>query len=58
MGGKGKGKPGVRRPLGRSRHRWVDNINMDLGEIEWGELDWSGSGKVQVESSCECSNEP
>jgi hypothetical protein len=24
-----------KRPLGRPRHRWVDNIKMDLGEIEW-----------------------
>jgi hypothetical protein len=29
MGGKARGK----RPLERSRRRWVDNINMDLGEI-------------------------
>jgi hypothetical protein len=27
------GKPEGKRPLGRSRHRWVDNIKMDLGEI-------------------------
>jgi hypothetical protein len=24
-----------KRPLGRPRRRWVDNIKMDLGEIEW-----------------------
>jgi hypothetical protein len=28
------------RPLGRSRRRWVDNIEMDLGEIEWSGIDW------------------
>jgi hypothetical protein len=28
------GKPEVKRPLGRPRHRWVDNIKMDLREIE------------------------
>jgi hypothetical protein len=28
------GKPEGNRPLGRPRHRWVDNINMDLREIE------------------------
>jgi hypothetical protein len=27
-------------PLGRSRHRWVINIKMDLGEIIWGGMDW------------------
>jgi hypothetical protein len=29
------GKPEGKRPLGRPRHRWVDNIKMDLGEIGW-----------------------
>jgi hypothetical protein len=28
------GKPERRRPLGRPRRRWVDNIRMDLGEVE------------------------
>jgi hypothetical protein len=27
------GKPEGKRPLGRPRHRWVDNIRMDLGEV-------------------------
>jgi hypothetical protein len=31
------GKPEGKKPLGRPRHRWVDNIKMDLGEIELGE---------------------
>jgi hypothetical protein len=26
--------------VGRPRHRWVDNIKMDLGEIGGGGLDW------------------
>jgi hypothetical protein len=30
------GKPEGRRPLGRPRHRWEDNIKMDLTEIGWG----------------------
>jgi hypothetical protein len=34
------GKPEGNRPLGRSRRRWQDNINMDLREIGWGGLDW------------------
>jgi hypothetical protein len=29
------GKPEGKRPLGRSRHRLVDNVKMDLGDIEW-----------------------
>jgi hypothetical protein len=29
------GKPEGKRPLKRSRRRWVDNITMDLGEIGW-----------------------
>jgi hypothetical protein len=33
------GKPRGKTPLGRPRRRWVDNINMDLLEIEWGGKD-------------------
>jgi hypothetical protein len=29
------GKPEGKRPLGRPRRRWLDNIKMDLGEIGW-----------------------
>jgi hypothetical protein len=29
-----------KRPLGRPRHKWVNNIRMDLGEVEWGDVDW------------------
>jgi hypothetical protein len=32
------GKPEGARPLGRQRHRWVDNIKMDLIDIGWGAL--------------------
>jgi hypothetical protein len=34
------GKPQENEPLGRSRHRWEDNIQMCLREIRWGALDW------------------
>jgi hypothetical protein len=34
------GRPEGRRPLGRSRHRWEDNIKMDLREIGFGDVDW------------------
>ena len=30
------GKPHGKSPLGRSRRRWEDNINMDLQNVEWG----------------------
>jgi hypothetical protein len=33
-------KPEGKRPLGRQRRRWVDNIKMDLREIGWGGMDW------------------
>jgi hypothetical protein len=36
------GKPEGKIPLGRPRHRWVDNIRMDLGEVGWGDVDWIG----------------
>jgi hypothetical protein len=33
-------KPERRRPLGRSRRRWVNNIKLNLREIGWGGMDW------------------
>jgi hypothetical protein len=33
-------KPEEKRPLGRSRRRWVDNVRIDLGEVGWGAVDW------------------
>jgi len=36
------GKPEGRRPLGRPRHRWVNNIRMDLQEVGCGYMDWIG----------------
>jgi hypothetical protein len=33
-------KPEGKRPLGRPRYRWVDNIRMYLAEIGWGDMDW------------------
>jgi hypothetical protein len=33
------GKPEGKRPLGRPKRRWVDNIKMDLGEIGWDGMD-------------------
>jgi hypothetical protein len=34
------GKPEGKRPLGRPRHRWVDNIKIDLRQIGWDGMDW------------------
>ena len=36
------GKTKGRRPLGRPRRRWVDNIRMDLQEVGCGYVDWIG----------------
>jgi hypothetical protein len=33
-------KPEGKRPLGRPRRRWVDNVKMDLREVEWDGADW------------------
>jgi hypothetical protein len=33
-------KPEGRRPLGRYRRRWVNDIKMDLREVGWGNMDW------------------
>jgi hypothetical protein len=35
-----EGKPEGKRPLGRPRHRWEDNIKMDLQEVGGGRGDW------------------
>ena len=35
------GKPGGKRPLGRSRRIWEDNIKMDLQEVGGGCEDWT-----------------
>jgi hypothetical protein len=48
-------------PLGRSRHRWEDNIKMHLRDIGWGGMDWidlaqdTDQGR---EGSCGYGNEP
>jgi hypothetical protein len=39
------GIPERKRPLGRPRRMWVDNIRMDLGEVGWSEVDWIGLAK-------------
>jgi len=36
------GKPEGKKPLGRPRRRWVDNIRIALQEVRWGYMDWIG----------------
>jgi hypothetical protein len=38
------GKPDGKRPLGRPRRRWIDNIKMDLTEIVFSVVDWTATG--------------
>ena len=35
------GKREAKRPLGRPRRRWLDNIKMDLQEVGYGGMDWT-----------------
>jgi hypothetical protein len=41
------GRPEGRRPLGRPRRRWEDNIEMNLGEIGFGDVDWIHLAQVR-----------
>jgi hypothetical protein len=45
------GKPEGKRPLGRPRRRWVDNIKTDLREIGWDGMVWSGLVWLRVGTS-------
>jgi len=40
------GKPQVKRPIGRPRHSWEDNIKMDLLEVDVGA--WTGSNWLRI----------
>jgi hypothetical protein len=50
------GRSEGRRPLGRPRRRWENNIKMDLREIGFWDVDWIHW--AQVAGSCEHGNEP
>jgi len=53
------GKPEVKRPLGRPRRRWMDNIRMDLQEVGCGYVDWIGLAQDRDRAdACEYGNEP
>jgi hypothetical protein len=51
------GKPEGKRPLGRPRLRWEDNIKMDLQEMGCGV--WTGSSWLRIGTggACECGGE-
>jgi hypothetical protein len=51
------GKSEGKRPLGRHKHRWEDNIRMNLRNIGWKGVDSFGSIYEPVAGSCERSNE-
>jgi hypothetical protein len=50
------GKPEARGALGKPRHRWEDNIKMDLSEVGWRSVDWIAvvQDKDRWRGSCEC----
>jgi hypothetical protein len=45
------GKPEGKRPLGRPKCRWVDNIKIDLREIRWDGVVWTGSIWLRIGTS-------
>jgi hypothetical protein len=53
------GRPEGKRPFGRPRHRWEDNIKMDLQDVGWGSMDCADLARIgKVACSCESGNEP
>jgi hypothetical protein len=44
------GRPEERKPLGRPRHRWEDNIKMDFQELEWGGGAWTGLSWLRIKT--------
>jgi len=50
------GKHEGKRPLGRPRRKWEDNIKIDLQEVGCQGMDWIDVG--QVAGTCECGNGP
>jgi hypothetical protein len=44
------GNPEGKRPLGRPRRRWVDNIKINLREIGWDGMDWIDLAKDRDQS--------
>jgi hypothetical protein len=46
------GKPEGKRPLGRPRRSWVENIKMDFREIEWDGVDWIDGNEISGSIKC------
>ena len=53
------GKCEGKRPLGRPKHRWEDNIKMALQEVGCGGMDWIelSQDRDRLGGTCECDNE-
>jgi hypothetical protein len=50
-------KPDGRRPLGRPRRRWLNNIRIDLVEAGWGDVGWIrrlGTSFSLLQVLCDC----
>ncbi|KAJ4451561.1 hypothetical protein ANN_03030 [Periplaneta americana] len=47
-----------KRPLGRPRRRWEDNIKMDLREVGYDDIDWINLAQDRDQGLCEGGNEP
>jgi hypothetical protein len=47
------GKPEGKKPLGRPRRRWLDNVRLDFVEVGWGDVVWLriGTGEFGIEPS-------
>jgi len=54
------GKPERKRSFCRHRHRWKDNIKMDLQEVGCEGMDWIdvAQNRDSWQGTCECGNEP
>jgi hypothetical protein len=54
------GTPEGKRPLGRPRRRWEDNVRMDFQEVGCGCEDWIGLAlnRDRWRAACECGEEP
>jgi hypothetical protein len=52
------GQPEGKRPLGRPRRMWGDDIKMDLQNVGWERMVWIDDSRGQAAGSCGGGNEP